>query len=129
MGASAKNCNQFFGKRLKELRTEKGLTQSDIGKLVNKGDSTVRMWELRNSEPDYETVSILADYFGVSVDYLLGREEKGPANNGEANRDLNIPEKYSGIRVALNEGDRNLTQDDIDDIVRFIEFTANKNKK
>lgn len=127
MGASPKNCNQFFGKKLKELRLERGLTQSDIGKLVHKGDSTVRMWELRNSEPDYETVSILADYFNVSIDYLLGRNEKSPTETGEAeNTPITIPDKYSGIRVALNDGDKNLNQDDIDDIIRFINFTANK---
>lgn len=76
MGDRSKVTNPFFGRTLKQLRINKGLTQSDIGKIVNKGDSTVRMWELRSSEPDYETIVILADYFDVTVDYLLGRNEK-----------------------------------------------------
>lgn len=79
MGDRSKAANPYFGKILKQLRTDKGLTQSDIGKIVNKGDSTVRMWELRNSEPDYDTIVILANYFNVSVDYLLGRETKSPS--------------------------------------------------
>lgn len=127
MGDRSKEPNPYFGKILRQLRTKNLLTQADIGKITHKGDSTVRMWELGRSEPDNETMSILADYFNVSVDYLLGRNENSPANNGEAdNATFVIPEKYSGIRVALNEGDKNLTQDDIDDIIRFINFTANK---
>lgn len=75
MRNSTKNLNPYFWIRLKQLRTERGLTQAELGKIVHKGDSTVRMWELRKSEPDYETVLILADYFGVSVDYLIGKDE------------------------------------------------------
>ena len=72
------------------------------------------MWELRKSEPDHETMLLLANYFGVTVDFLLGRNENNPANNGEAeNAAFTIPEKYSGIRVALNEGDKNLKKEDI----------------
>ena len=60
-----------------------------------------------------------------AIERALGLNEKSPANNGEA-ESLTIPDKYSGIRVALSEGDKNLSQDDIDDIIRFINFTANK---
>lgn len=79
MGNRSKEINLNFGKIIKELRDSKGLTQAQIGKIVNKGESTVRMWELRKSEPDYETIVMLADHFGVSVDFLLGREEKSPS--------------------------------------------------
>lgn len=73
-------------------------------------------------------------YNGITYEMLMNaagfltpeQQEKYPANNDEAIKELSIPEKYSGIRVALNEGDKNLTQDDINDIIRFIEFTANK---
>ncbi len=127
MGDRSKTINPNFSKVLKSLRENQGLTQLQVGKIVNKGESTVRMWELRKSEPDHETMLLLANYFGVTVDFLLGRNENNPANNGEAeNAAFTIPEKYSGIRVALNEGDKNLNQDDIDDIIRFINFTANK---
>lgn len=130
MGDRSKTINPKFSKVLKYLRETQNLTQAQIGKIVNKGESTVRMWELRKSEPDHQTILLLANYFGVTVDYLLGRDEKSPATKkGEADNgieNLNIPEKYNGIRVALNEGDKNLNQDDIDDIIRFINFTANK---
>lgn len=80
MGDRTKTINPNFSKVLKQLRDDRNLTQGQIGKIVSKGESTVRMWELRKSEPDHETILILADYFGVSVDYLLGRQEKSPSN-------------------------------------------------
>ena len=79
MGDRSKTINPNFSKVLKSLRENQGLTQLQVGKIVNKGESTVRMWELRKSEPDHETMLLLANYFGVSVDYLLGREENSPA--------------------------------------------------
>ena len=127
MGDRSKITNPFFGKILKQLRTDRGLTQSDIGKVVNKGDSTVRMWELRSSEPDYETIVILANYFGVTVDYLLGREITVMGDDAP-HPSIHIPVKYGDVFVALNKGD-DLEQDDVDDIIRFIEFKkSTKNK-
>lgn len=129
MGDRSKKINPKFSIILKSLRENRGMTQAQIGKIVNKGESTVRMWELRKSEPDHETMLLLANHFGVSVDYLLGRDEKSHVTNDEAKSGLQIPEKYMDILIALNNGDENLEQDDIDDITRFIEFTANKKNK
>lgn len=64
-----------------------------------------------------------------AIEQALGINEKSLTELGEADMNVNnisIPEKYSGIRAALSDGDKNLTQDDIDDIIRFINFTANK---
>lgn len=64
-----------FGKRLKKLRTERGLRQEDIGKIVHVGKSTVSQWENNIHVPDLETVSKIASFLNVSVDYLLGRTD------------------------------------------------------
>lgn len=61
------------GHRIRELRTEAGLTQLQLGEIFKKGDSTVRMWELDKSTPTPRTIGDIADYFNVSVDYLLGK--------------------------------------------------------
>lgn len=62
--------------RLRQLRTENGYTQAEIAKIVGLQDSTVRMWELGKSEPKIKTLIILADFFGVTIDYLVGRSDK-----------------------------------------------------
>ncbi len=84
-----------FGERLKLLREDKDLKQEDIAKIMNVDRSTVGKWESSPSKPDYEKLIKLADYFNVSVDYLLGR--------------TNIKEKSDQISNAL-EGDKELSE-------------------
>ena len=57
----------------KELRKEKGLTQIELSKLFSIDQTTVSKWELGKAVPDVATLCRLADFFDVSVDYLLGR--------------------------------------------------------
>ena len=61
-----------FGVRLKELRIEKGVTQVEIGRLLNMSKMAVSHWEKGNSEPSIEQLKSLARYFDVSIDYLVG---------------------------------------------------------
>ena len=63
---------QRFSNRLIDLRKERGLTQEDLAKVIQKKRSTVSGYETEGKEPDLETVCLLAEYFGVSSDYLLG---------------------------------------------------------
>lgn len=65
-----------FGKRLKELRVEKELTQEKLGEIFNVRKGTVSNWENGNRFPDENTIIKLADFFNVSIDYLLGRTNK-----------------------------------------------------
>lgn len=68
-----------IGQRIKQLRTEANVTQAQLADDIKTKPSTFRMWELGRSEPDIESLIELSDYFGVSVDYLLGRSDsKGP---------------------------------------------------
>ena len=78
-----------FGSRLRELRENKGLRQEDIGDLFDFGKSTVSQWESGKSQPEYNILVKLAEFFDVSVDHLLGRplvmvNEPAPPN-GEIN--------------------------------------------
>jgi transcriptional regulator with XRE-family HTH domain len=60
------------GQRIRELRVEKGITQSELAELLDKTCSAPRMWELGKSMPDAATIKKLASFFGCSSDYLLG---------------------------------------------------------
>lgn len=63
-----------FGDRIKELREEKGITQKELGKTVYISDRVIGYYETNNRFPkDERTLNMLADYFNVSVDYLVGR--------------------------------------------------------
>ena len=65
-----------LGERLAQLREEKRLTQKDLAALTSISRSRLSLYEIDKREPDNTTLIALADFFNVTVDYLLGREEK-----------------------------------------------------
>ena len=65
-----------FQNILKSLRVAKGLTQDELSKQLNISRSTIGMYEKGAREPDFETLELIADYFNVDTDYLLGRTVK-----------------------------------------------------
>ena len=62
--------------RLKELRKEKNLLQKDVASAVNHSITCISDWERGKREPSIDDLIRLADFFGVSIDYLVGREEE-----------------------------------------------------
>ena len=76
-----------FGKRLKHLRQEKGLTQVELGKAFNVTNVAVTKWESDDRFPDKSILIKIADYFDVSTDYLLCRTDNPDAKVYNANID------------------------------------------
>ena len=62
--------------RLEELRKEKNLLQKDVASAVNHSITCISDWEREKREPSIDDLIRLADFFGVSIDYLVGREEE-----------------------------------------------------
>ena len=60
--------------RLKQLRKEKGLTQQELSEVIAVSYRTIQNWENGESQIKPEKIQQLADFFGVSVGYLLGYE-------------------------------------------------------
>lgn len=65
-----------FKERLKTLRQSRDLTQSSLADALNISRSAVGMYENGSREPDFETLELIADFFNVDIDYLLGRTTK-----------------------------------------------------
>jgi transcriptional regulator with XRE-family HTH domain len=65
--------NKLFSKRLKELRKEKKLSQEKFGELMNIHHRTISYYEAGERIPSPETLELFADFFDVSLDYLMGR--------------------------------------------------------
>lgn len=61
------------GEIIAELRADKGMNQEQLATVLNVSRSTLANWEVGNRSIDVETLVVIADYFGVSCDYLLGR--------------------------------------------------------
>jgi len=67
---------EIFNHRLKELRSSKKLTLEQLGKELGVIKQTIGHWESGIRLPNLEMTVAIADYFNVSVDYLLGLSDK-----------------------------------------------------
>lgn len=65
----------MVGKIIRELRTEKGITQNDLSNYLGLTPKMISFYELGERFPPYDIIIKLADYFNVSTDYLLGRSD------------------------------------------------------
>ena len=67
-----------FSQRLHQLRREHGLSQEELGSVIGVSRQAVQKWESGASTPDIENLSALADYFQISLDYLVRGVEAAP---------------------------------------------------
>lgn len=108
----------MFAERLKKLRSEKNMVQKDIAKVLNITTSAYGFYEQGKRTPDQETLIKLADFFDVSIDYLLGKTDI-------RNYAINEP------TVALHSDNDydDLPQEAKDEINNFIDYIRSKYKK
>lgn len=95
----------LLGLRIKELRKEKGLRQSELATTLHVSQQAVGSWETGRTVPGADTLNVLADYFNVTTDYLLGRPEKKEKQNVELTDD-DIIMTYQG--KELSDEDREI---------------------
>lgn len=96
-----------FGKRLRELREQKGLKLKEIAVLLGKSErnnTTISAWENEKTEPSMSEIIKLADILGTSVEYLVTGSYESSANSIEEPRTDYVPrEKYDKVLERLNE--------------------------
>ncbi|MBE5035466.1 helix-turn-helix domain-containing protein [Gallibacter intestinalis] len=63
-----------FGNNLRVLIKERNLTQKEVAKQINMAPSTLGSYVQGTREPDFATLKTIADYFDVSIDYLLDHD-------------------------------------------------------
>ncbi len=120
----------MFQIRLKQLRENTGLSQSNFAKEIGVAQSTVGNWESGKREPDYNTTKIIADYFKVTVDYLLGRSNdptppnsKSPVYDDEALEMMEEMHKRPELKVLFNTT-RKVKKEDIEFIDQMVKRMA-----
>lgn len=70
----------MLDKRIRQLRIEWGINQKQLGDAVGVSKQSVSNWENGNIMPSIDLLIRLADFFGVSADYLLGRADLRTVN-------------------------------------------------
>ena len=100
-----------FKDRIKAIRNERGLTQTQLASQLGKGESAIRMWEIGRSKPDADTLIKLADYFGCTTDYLLGLSEYRNLEELDSTIEIekNLDDLYEMLSETYKSKYRNLT--------------------
>jgi len=69
-----------FAERIKALRLDNGMTQAALGKVIGVRQDAISVYESGQHYPEMRNLIILADFFGVSIDYLVGRTDNPEIN-------------------------------------------------
>jgi len=64
-----------FSKILKQLRLEKGMRQQDLAEKLDTTQRNISYWESGSVQPDIDMLWQIADFFGITVDVLIGRRD------------------------------------------------------
>ena len=119
--------------KLKELRIERGIQQKDLAATLGIGANTLSQYENGKREPDNKTLVKLADYFGVSVDYLLEHtdapeKQENPSWDSESKSKAHYIDD-DDVKVALFGGDGEVTDEMWDEVRNFVDYVKSKHSK
>ena len=119
-----------FATRLKKLRNARQVTQQELADYLNVTRPTIAGYETKGKEPDYKTISMIASYFNVSIDYLLsGREFPDSLNHSPSTTEfervyddytLLNPEAKSAVPILIER----LQKMEETDVNRLLEYSS-----
>ena len=120
-----------FGEKLKMLREERNIKQNEVAAIFMINRSTYGKWENDASKPDIDTLTKLANYFNVSVDYLLGNTNFRTKDELFAHWEKTYNPDYSLAKEvqALEQAEQELTPEEIDKIKSYKEYLIHQRKK
>ncbi|MFD2334734.1 helix-turn-helix domain-containing protein [Cohnella sp. GCM10020058] len=95
-----------FKERLALLRKKRNLTQADLAKRLDLSQSTLAMWENGRRSPDMATVTKIAAFFNVSLNYLLGFTEDPISDGLVTTEDPSLDEDYHKIERFARLGSK-----------------------
>lgn len=109
-------------KRLKQLRMQRNIRQKEIADYLGITVSAYGNYELGQRQPNFETLCKMADFFNVSVDYLLGRDEKqnNPSSQYQLNYFINDIQYQNSLKLFFLWADLNPEHQKT--ILHMIEF-------
>lgn len=120
--------------RIKELRTQRKITQEELGNIINVQKAAVSKYELGRAVPSTDVLTKLANYFNVSVDYLLDRTDEpqgtgfqrgdngGSQNDGEREKIPPHRKDYMELHRLIDE----LPHKDVEELLNTALFKKRK---
>lgn len=107
-----------FKDRLLSLRKELGLTQGEFAEKIGYSRTAISAWEIGRNEPSNEDMIKIANFFNVSLDYLLGKSDI-----------RNYDEDEKEFRFAFHKETEGMTDEEIKDALRFYKEMKNRIKE
>lgn len=117
----------------KNLRQSSGYTQQELAEKLGIARSTIGMYETGAREPDFETLELIADFFNVDTDYLIGRTNQTtvlPESSYYFNADAREMAQFlyeNPEYKVLFDATRRVKKDDIQFVKEMIDRMGNKN--
>jgi len=111
----------MFSKRLAEIRKKRGLSQYELADRLGFSRGQISNYEQGKREPDHETLTKIADFFDVSIDYLLGRTDDPTMNRTNHNEEIDLKEALTKEEKRAHWGGRELTEEERKLIQRIIQ--------
>ncbi|RCX08679.1 helix-turn-helix protein [Anaerobacterium chartisolvens] len=120
-----------FGEILKQLRKENNVKQKDLAKHLNFTREAISNYETNRKEPEFDTIKRIAEFFNVSIDFLLGHTDiRTPVDKKEEDSALMLnkliednQKEFSLIRKIKENGI------ELDEIEKYVDFLISKKDK
>lgn len=112
----------MFNVRLTYLRKEKKKTQKDMAEMLGITRPAYTAYETGKRQPDFEMLQKIADYFQVSTDYLLGRDE--PMNMLDYYKNK-IAKEFPDADLMFEDME-SLSADQLEEVYKFIKYQMSK---
>lgn len=119
---------ETMGDRIRKLRTEMGLTQVMLCKILNIKLTTYNTWERNVSEPKHDKILEIMHFFETSLDYLYGITDKPHMTLEETQIDRLVDEKIFKILGMSKQNIAHLSQNDFDRILDYTQLIIQSNK-
>ena len=103
--------------RIKELKEEKNISQLELAKKLNLTQQSISLYEKGDREPSIDVLKSIANFFNVSLDYLLGKSDI-----------RNYDKDEREFRFAFHKETEGMTDEEIKDALRFYKEMKKKIK-
>ncbi|ENY8665747.1 helix-turn-helix domain-containing protein [Clostridioides difficile] len=116
----------MLGEKIKSLRLEKNMTQEEFAESLCISRPALSLYESNKRKPDFEVLKKIAEYFNVSIDFLLDNNIKDKTNypNKNSSSSNEIDEEVEVLVDMIYE----LDKDDRETVIKILDALINKHK-
>jgi transcriptional regulator with XRE-family HTH domain len=114
-----------FSDNFKSLCSARNITQDEFALILGRTRGTISNYQTGRNEPNHEDMVKIADYFNVSIDWLLGRPgaEKSFFIDNQSSEDQLLLEQFMKSSEAVLREKGNLSKEKLEYTLKFMEFT------